>query len=75
MPTRRGSGPICSSRPIRKDNFKNEKEEHKVKTEKNFKREEILDKLHQVTHKKDEMIQVGELDPSQWTGVLLFLLF
>lgn len=26
-------------------------------------------KLHQVTHKKDEMIQTaGELDPSQWTG-------
>ncbi|EYC12003.1 hypothetical protein Y032_0048g1559 [Ancylostoma ceylanicum] len=27
-------------------------------------------KLHQVTHKKDEMIQAGagELDPSQWTG-------
>uniref|UniRef100_A0A1I7XA35 Uncharacterized protein n=1 Tax=Heterorhabditis bacteriophora TaxID=37862 RepID=A0A1I7XA35_HETBA len=27
-------------------------------------------KLHQVTHKKDEMVQAGagELDPSQWTG-------
>ncbi|KAJ1361370.1 hypothetical protein KIN20_020599, partial [Parelaphostrongylus tenuis] len=24
-------------------------------------------KLHQVTHKKDEIIQTGELDPSEWT--------
>lgn len=25
-------------------------------------------RLHQVTHKKDEIIQTGELDPSEWTG-------
>ncbi|VDM57772.1 unnamed protein product [Angiostrongylus costaricensis] len=25
-------------------------------------------RLHQVTHKKDEIIQTGELDPLEWTG-------
>ncbi|CAI4227811.1 unnamed protein product [Auanema sp. JU1783] len=32
------------------------------------KKRRAQNKLHQVTHKKDEMVQVGELDPSQWKG-------